>query len=75
MAQHTCYADSPVMPLTCAEIVLTGMGARVRLLRFIVSDDRPCPTSGFGISATTDIPNPMRGIWSEQYGNTCQKRA
>ena len=51
MAQQTCYADSPDMPVPFAGKGLTGMNAEDGLvLRFIVSDDRPFPAERFGIS-------------------------
>ena len=75
MAQHTCYADSPDMPLTVSRMSPHRDGSEGQVTAVIVSDDRPFPTSGFGISAMSDMPNPMRGIWSEQYGNTCRKCA
>ena len=75
MAQHTCYADSPDMPLTVSQTSPHRDGGEGQVTAVIVCDDRPFPTSGFGISATSDMPNPMRGIWSEQYGNTCRKCA
>ena len=67
MAQQTCYADSPDMPVPFAGKGLTGMNAE---------DEWCCGSSGTMTDlvlpkvsvyqAQPDTPNPESRIWSEQ---------
>ena len=67
MAQQNCYADSPDMTVSLADKGLTGMNAEDGLvLRFIVSDDRPCPAERFGISGMARHTETLGRIGSGQ---------